>query len=41
MTIEKEPDLDLLELKSHNKERPKEESKPKFVNKGTNDLETN
>jgi len=40
MTAEKEPNGELLEIKSKN--HPKGEvPKPKPVNKGTNDLETN
>ena len=40
MSKEKEPDGELLEIKGKSKIK-KEEPKPKPVNKGTNDLETN
>lgn len=40
MTIEKEPNGELLEIKGKNKPK-KEEPKSVDKNKGTNDLETN
>lgn len=41
MSRERQPDGELLEIKGKKQKKEESKPKPKTVNKGTNDLETN